>query len=163
MDTKSQITEQEHQQFIMASLNERDKINQFKKLNPDFDLKKVTNVSGYSTFDAYAVSGESLYNWAVEVKIRSFGIKKYSTAYIKCYKWYQMISKCDTPEYKEKNVQPYYMMFYTDGSVALWNLYHAPADFIIKEYTLYNVINSPVVKNKLFELKLSDATIYKWK
>lgn len=154
----------EHQQFIMASMNERNKLQTFTTLNPDFHLLKFTSASGYSTFDAFATSGDVNSNWAVEVKVRTFSKSKYRTAFLKVDKYNAIMNKCKLDNYINKNVQPILLNFFTDGYVAIWNLNHVTLDepkYV--RYKLYNVTNSPIVDNLVYELKLNEATFYKWK
>lgn len=160
------------QQFIMASIIERQQVKEFQKVYPAFDVWKFTSESGYCEFDCFVISGRTydyikdVFNdnrWAVEVKIRTFPIDKYDTAYIKAYKYYKMVSKCRTYKYAIKKVKPIYMMFFSDGYVALWNLFTAKKKYIEKEFDKYNCIKSEVVLNKLFELNINEATIYKWR
>lgn len=149
--------------FIMASIQERKYISTFQNEHPDFNVYSVTNVSGYAPFDCYVQSALTN-NWAVEVKIRTFKMDKYDTAYIKCRKWYKMTQECNTSKYRDKNVQPIYMMFFTCGHVAIWNLFKCSAKYIEKQFKLWDCIeDSPIVTNKLFELNFKEAVIYKWK
>lgn len=148
--------------FIQASTTERNYLNHYQQTNEDFNILKITSISGYCVFDCFAQSALTQ-NWAIEVKIRTYKRNELDSAYIKCRKYYQMKEKCQTQEYINKNVQPIYMMFFKCGTIAIWNLFKAKRKFKLSYHKLYNCINSPVVRNKLFELDFNDATFYRWK
>lgn len=146
--------------FIKCSIKEREHVAKFAENNPEFQVISFTCPSGYSTFDCFAISGKS--KMAIEIKTRNKNIDDYPNGIIKVSKYQRIMQKMLSVKYATTNgLKPYYMTFYNDA-VAIWNLFDVDKNYTAIKYGKYNYEGSDEVKNELFLLPLSQATIIKY-
>jgi hypothetical protein len=144
--------------ILKAEIRERLLINQLKEFNNDFECL-LSKIAERKRWDALVYSGNSMF--LSEVKFRKFASDEYDSALIEKSKYDFLINRVQTDKGKELGVKCWYINFYTDGKVAIFNLKDFNPAFTPMKLPRCSASKYKAVKTKLaFKIPYEYATFY---